>query len=150
MNIKNDWSIDLLTRLENQWFVKFSPYSLHVKRSGMIFSSYITDFSYFPRNCRKLLDTVRRGQNGPFERGCRWFQLFSVILYILTRNYPCITNVWYMYKHIIVDFWYEVILTSLGSCWQILSLVCFSRNRLLITARISDLSLDIAIRHPFW
>jgi len=32
--------------------------------SGMIFASYLTDFSYFPlqRNCRKFLDTARTSQ----------------------------------------------------------------------------------------
>ena len=45
--------------------------------AGMIFFRYLTDFSYFPleRNYRKLLVTVRTCQNGPFERGCTWFQL---------------------------------------------------------------------------
>ena len=66
------------------------------------FFSYLTDFSYFPleRNCRKLLNTVRTGQkwtqseqitNGPFERWCRWLQLFFIdfqLFYFLTRIVP--------------------------------------------------------------
>ena len=61
------------------------------------FLSYLTDFSHFilERNCRKLLDTVRTGQNGPFERGCRWFQIFFMgfqLFYFLTRIIPDSVN----------------------------------------------------------
>jgi hypothetical protein len=40
--------------------------------TGMIFFSYLTDFSYFPleRNCRKLLDTIKKQViNGSFKKG---------------------------------------------------------------------------------
>ena len=47
----------------------------------MILFSNLTDFSYFSvkKKFRKLQDTVRTGQNDLVERGCRWFQLFSLI-----------------------------------------------------------------------
>jgi len=61
------------------------------------FSSYLTGFSYFPLNSppppppRKLQDTVRSGQTGPFKRGCRCFQLCFIdfqLFYFLFRIIP--------------------------------------------------------------
>ena len=89
---------------------------LEVKTSGMIFFSYLTDFSYFPleKNCWKLPDTVKTGQwtqseqvnghsqNRSFKRGCRWLQLFFIdfqLFYFLTIIIPetCswIINIWW-------------------------------------------------------
>jgi hypothetical protein len=51
--------------------------------SGMICFSYLTDFSYSPpgknfKSCRAWSELVK---NGGLEMGCRWFQLFSIILF---------------------------------------------------------------------
>jgi hypothetical protein len=53
---------------------------------GMIFFSYLTDFSYFSvkMKFRKLQDTVRTGQKWHFWNGCRLFQL----PYSLSRIIP--------------------------------------------------------------
>ena len=60
--------------------------------SGFIFFSYLTDFSYFSVNffLRKLQDTIRTDQIWPFWRGCRCFQLFSLIFryFIFYQNHP--------------------------------------------------------------
>jgi hypothetical protein len=60
--------------------------------TGMIFVSYLTDFSYFSleRNCRKSLNNVRTGQKWTIWKGCRSFQLFFIdfqLFYFLTRNF---------------------------------------------------------------
>ena len=55
--------------------------------TGMIFVSYLTDFSYVPleRNCRKLLHTVRTGQKWTISKGVQTvsaiFHWFSVICF---------------------------------------------------------------------
>jgi hypothetical protein len=62
--------------------------------AGMIFFSYLTDFSIFlyKKNIRKLPDTVRTGKKKYlFERGCRWFILFFIdfqLFHFLTRIIP--------------------------------------------------------------
>jgi len=61
--------------------------------TGMIFFSYLTDFSYFclnkkSKSCRTWSEQVK---NDLFERGCRWFQLFFndfQLFYFLTRIIP--------------------------------------------------------------
>lgn len=59
----------------------------------MIFFSYLAGFSYFlvAKIFRKLQDTVRIVQKLPFERGCRWLQLFSLVFSYLfsNQNHPC-------------------------------------------------------------
>ena len=64
-HIKYDCSIHPLTRLllpKAAYLVRPDFRSTEIVRySGMIFFSYLTDFSYLPleRNCRKLVNTVR-------------------------------------------------------------------------------------------
>jgi hypothetical protein len=60
----------------------------HAVNSGMIFVSYLTDFSYFPlseiaESCRTQSEQVKN-----VKRGCRWFQLFFIdfqLFYFLAR-----------------------------------------------------------------
>ena len=49
------------------------------------FFSCLTDFSYFSRIkiFWKLKDKVRTVKKGPFEKGCRWFQLFYLLIRII-------------------------------------------------------------------
>lgn len=65
----------------------------YVTKAGMIFFSYLAGFSYFlvAKIFRKLQDTVRIVQKLPFERGCRWLQLFSLVFSYLfsNQNHPC-------------------------------------------------------------
>jgi hypothetical protein len=60
--------------------------------AGMIFFSYLTDFSYFSvrKKFRKLQDTVRTGQKLTFFKGSvggfSYFHCFSGILFSIQRK----------------------------------------------------------------
>ena len=58
---------------------------------GMIFFSYLTDFSYFSvkMKFRNLQDTVRTGQKWHFWNGCRLFQLPYSLSRIIPDNSSC-------------------------------------------------------------
>ena len=56
----------------------------------LIFVSYLTDFIYFAQ--REIVESFwtqsEQVKNRPFERGCRWFQLFFIdfqLNYFITR-----------------------------------------------------------------
>ena len=73
----------------------------HDHITGIILFSYLTDFSYFTLKIvfRKLLDTVRTGQNDNFERGCRWFQIFKSPKQCLETYCFCSVSYYYFYYY---------------------------------------------------
>ena len=73
--IRYYWEITHLELNDNQLLSlkktrnSFKLFTVNI--TGMIYFSYLTDFSYFPMEIvfRKLLDTVRTGQNWPVWKG---------------------------------------------------------------------------------
>jgi hypothetical protein len=62
---------------------------------------YLTDFRYSPlgKKFRNVQDMVRTVQKGRFWKGCRWCQLFSVILFA-NQNQPSCIDYAYQQQHI--------------------------------------------------
>jgi hypothetical protein len=73
---------------------------INILQSGMFFSVILLISAIFlGREIAESCWAVRTGQNGPFERECRLFQLFFIdfqLFYFLTRIIP--VQYIYMYQ----------------------------------------------------